>query len=67
MECLNAEGVDVVFGLPGGANLPTYDAGVSNILVLSRRAASTRPMGMRRPPARSACRWEPAAPARPTR
>ena len=26
MECLKAEGVDVVFGLPGGANLPTYDA-----------------------------------------
>jgi acetolactate synthase-1/2/3 large subunit len=29
MECLKAEGVDVVFGLPGGANLPTYDAFVS--------------------------------------
>jgi acetolactate synthase-1/2/3 large subunit len=26
MECLKAEGVEVVFGLPGGANLPTYDA-----------------------------------------
>jgi acetolactate synthase-1/2/3 large subunit len=26
MACLKAEGVDVVFGLPGGANLPTYDA-----------------------------------------
>jgi len=26
MECLKAEGVDVVFGYPGGANLPTYDA-----------------------------------------
>ncbi len=26
IECLKAEGVDVVFGLPGGANLPTYDA-----------------------------------------
>ena len=37
MECLKAEGVDVVFGLPGGANLPTYDAfydaGIRNILV----------------------------------
>ena len=29
MECLKAEGVDVVFGLPGGANLPTYDAFVT--------------------------------------
>ena len=26
MECLKAEGVEVVFGHPGGANLPTYDA-----------------------------------------
>ena len=26
VECLKAEGVEVVFGLPGGANLPTYDA-----------------------------------------
>jgi len=37
MECLKAEGVDVVFGLPGGANGPTYDAfvngGVRHILV----------------------------------
>src|SRR6185437_7644860 len=37
MECLKAEGVDVVFGLPGGANLPTYDAfvdaGITHILV----------------------------------
>src|ERR1700742_2161214 len=37
MECLKAEGVDVVFGLPGGAKLPTYDAfvtgGIRHILV----------------------------------
>jgi acetolactate synthase I/II/III large subunit len=37
MECLKAEGVEVVFGLPGGANLPTYDAfydaGINHILV----------------------------------
>ena len=37
MECLRAEGVDVVFGYPGGANLPTYDAmydsGIRHILV----------------------------------
>src|SRR4029078_11169652 len=37
MECLKAEGVDVVFGLPGGANLPTYDAfvdaGIRHVIV----------------------------------
>src|ERR687887_2549648 len=37
MEALKAEGVDVVFGLPGGANLPTYDAfvdaGINHVLV----------------------------------
>jgi acetolactate synthase-1/2/3 large subunit len=37
MQCLKAEGVDVVFGYPGGANLPTYDAfydsGIRHILV----------------------------------
>src|SRR5437764_12698976 len=36
MECLKAEGVDTVFGIPGGANLPTYDAlydaGIRHIL-----------------------------------
>jgi len=26
MECLGAEGVRNIFGIPGGANLPTYDA-----------------------------------------
>ncbi|MEI6447069.1 MAG: biosynthetic-type acetolactate synthase large subunit [Actinomycetes bacterium] len=37
MECLKAEGVEVVFGLPGGASLPTYDAfydaGIRHVLV----------------------------------
>jgi acetolactate synthase-1/2/3 large subunit len=37
MAALKAEGVDVMFGLPGGANLPTYDAiydaGIHHILV----------------------------------
>jgi acetolactate synthase-1/2/3 large subunit len=37
MECLKAEGVEVVFGLPGGASLPTYDAfydaGIKHVLV----------------------------------
>ncbi|MFM9023160.1 MAG: biosynthetic-type acetolactate synthase large subunit, partial [Solirubrobacterales bacterium] len=37
MKCLKAEDVEVVFGYPGGANLPTYDAladgGTRHILV----------------------------------
>src|SRR6478736_6690769 len=37
MECLKAEGVENVFGLPGGANIPTYDAlydaGIRHVLV----------------------------------
>jgi acetolactate synthase-1/2/3 large subunit len=37
MAALKAEGVEVMFGLPGGANLPTYDAiydaGIRHILV----------------------------------
>src|SRR6201985_129096 len=37
MECLKAEGVDVVFGLPGGATRPPYDAfvdaGIRHVLV----------------------------------
>ena len=43
MECLKAEGVDAVFGLPGGANLPTYDAlyssGIRHILCRHEGAA----------------------------
>ncbi len=43
MECLKAEGVDAVFGLPGGANLPTYDAlygsGLRHILCRHEAAA----------------------------
>ncbi len=43
MECLKAEGVDSVFGIPGGANLPTYDAlydaGIRNILCRHEQGA----------------------------
>ena len=59
MECLKAEGVDVVFGLPGGANLPTYDAFVRRAAsatssCATRPAAATPPRATRRRPARSA-------------
>ena len=44
LECLKREGVDVVFGLPGGAVLPIYDAlydfpGLGHILVRQEAAA----------------------------
>src|SRR4051794_35825210 len=49
MECLKAEGVDVVFGYPGGANLPTYDAfvdaGIRHILVRHEAGGGPAPPG----------------------
>ena len=70
MECLKAEGVDVVFGLPGGANLPTYDAfvdgGLRHILVRHEAAVDMPPRATRRPQARSAWRLPLAARAPPT-
>ncbi|KKL21776.1 hypothetical protein LCGC14_2442070 [marine sediment metagenome] len=43
MECLKAEGVDAVFGIPGGASIPTYDAlydaGIRNILCRHEQGA----------------------------
>ncbi|MBI4241613.1 MAG: biosynthetic-type acetolactate synthase large subunit, partial [Candidatus Rokubacteria bacterium] len=44
LECLKREGVDIVFGLPGGAVLPIYDAlydfqGIKHILVRQEAAA----------------------------
>src|SRR3989440_826202 len=43
MECLKAEGVDTVFGIPGGANLPPYDAlydgGIRHVLCRHEQGA----------------------------
>ena len=51
MECLKAEGVDVVFGYPGGANMPTYDAfvdaGIRHILVRHEAGRRPRRRGLR--------------------
>jgi len=69
MECLKAEGVDVVFGLPGGANLPTYDAfydaGIRHILVRHEAGAVTPPRATPRRRARSESRWARAGRGRP--
>ncbi len=51
MECLKAEGVEHVFGIPGGANLPTYDAlydaGVRHIQCRHEQGAGPRGRGLR--------------------
>ena len=45
MECLRKEGVEVIFGYPGGANLPMYDAlkgypDIRHVLVRHEQAAA---------------------------
>ncbi len=44
VECLKREGTDVVFGYPGGANLPIYDAlydsGLKHVLVRHEQGAA---------------------------
>ncbi len=44
IECLKKEGVDIIFGYPGGANLPIYDAlydsGLKHILVRHEQGAA---------------------------
>jgi acetolactate synthase-1/2/3 large subunit len=45
MECLRAEGVEVIFGYPGGANLPMYDTlkeypDIRHVLVRHEQAAA---------------------------
>src|SRR3954469_5483783 len=43
IECLKNEGVDTVFGIPGGASLPTYDAlydgGIRHVLCRHEQGA----------------------------
>ena len=66
MEILKAEGVEHIFGIPGGANLPTYDALVDADLATSRsatsRAAATPPRATPRRPAGSASPSPPPGP-----
>ena len=70
MECLKAEGVDIVFGYPGGANLPTYDAfydaGIKHILVRHEAGGGHAAEGYAKAAGRSASASRPPAPARRT-
>src|SRR3989442_287298 len=62
LECLKRQGVDLIFGLPGGAVLPIYDAlydfqGLRHILVRQEAAAGHAAEGYARTsgPIRSIC------------
>src|SRR4051794_41961783 len=68
MECLKAEGVESVFGLPGGANLPTYDAlydaGIRHVLVRHEAGGGPAPQGHAKAPRRvGGCLPPPRPPA----
>ena len=65
MECLLEQGVDTVFGYPGGTILNVYDElyryrdRITHILTAHERTATPAP------PVRWACAWPPPAPAPP--
>ena len=69
MECLKPEGVEHVFGIPGGANLPTYDAlddaGVRHIQCRHEQGAGHAAEGYAKAPDGSA--WPSPPPARARR
>jgi len=68
LRCLRAEGVDLVFGYPGGAIMPLYDAlegsGVRHILTRHEQGLPRRDTRGRQ--AKLALPWQPAAQAQPT-
>ena len=63
LRALKDQGVEVIFGYPGGAVLPIYDAlfqqnAIRHILVRHEQAARCmRPKAMLAAPARSASCW----------
>ena len=72
LRSLEAEGVDTVFGIPGGAILPTYDAlargtSIRHVLARHEQGAGHMAQGYSRAPrAVPASRSQPRAPARRT-
>jgi acetolactate synthase-1/2/3 large subunit len=69
-EVAGAEGVEVIFGYPGGAIMPAYDAMIQypihHVLVRHEQGAAHMADGYARASGRSACASPPAAPAPPT-
>jgi basic membrane lipoprotein Med (substrate-binding protein (PBP1-ABC) superfamily) len=63
VRALVDQGVDILFGYPGGAVLPIYDAlferaaDSSTSWSATSRARPTRPRAMRGPPASAAWSW----------
>jgi tRNA dimethylallyltransferase len=62
LRALKDQGVEVIFGYPGGAVLPIYDAlfqqnAIRHILVRHEQARCMPPKAMRAPPARWAWCW----------
>ena len=71
IKALKEQGVDTVFGYPGGAVLPIYDAlflqnDIRHILVRHEQAALHAAEGYARSTARLAWRWSHLALAQPT-
>ena len=63
IECLKEQGVDTVFGYPGGAILNVYDElykhsdEIHHVLTSHEQGASHAADDMRVPPAKSVCVW----------
>ena len=68
LKCLRGEGVDLVFGYPGGAIMPLYDAlegsGVRHILTRHEQGAVFAAEVMRGSRAKLASPWRRVVPAR---
>ena len=70
IECLKEQGVDVVFGYPGGSILNVYDAlykhsdEIFHVLTSHEQVLHMQQMAMRVQPEKSVCVWRPAVPAR---
>jgi acetolactate synthase-1/2/3 large subunit len=70
IQALKDQGVEHIFGYPGGAVLPIYDelssrTTSSTSWCATSRAPAMRPKAMPAPPASAAWRWSPPVPARP--
>ena len=62
IRALKDQGVTHIFGYPGGAVLPIYDAlftgrGITHVLVRHEQGAAMPPKAMRAPPASPAWCW----------